>query len=106
MSRLIRDTDLIDKIEEWRSALVCTPAQYADCVVDGTLETVEEVIIDKAPTAYDVEAVVGELEAARKPHKEIADGKGWSNRDRVHAIGIVGAYNHAIEIVRGGRNEG
>lgn len=63
-------------------------------------------IVDRIPTAYSVEAVVRELEAARKPHKEIADGKGWSNRDRVHAIGIVGAYNHAIEIVkRGGRNE-
>ena len=63
-------------------------------------------LIDDCPTAYSVEAVVRELEAAREPHKQIADSKGWPNRDRVHAIGIVGAYNHAIAIVkRGGRDD-
>lgn len=76
--------------------------KYTDKVAFNMVDAIE---IAQFPTAYDVEAVVRELEAARKSHKEIADGKGWSNRDRVHAIGIVGAYNHAIEIVRGGRNE-
>lgn len=84
--RLIDADDLLKQLEEgiWNSA-------------------VEEV--KNQPTAYDVDAVVRELEAAREPHKQIADGKLFSNRDRVHAIGIVGAYNHAIEIVRGGRND-
>lgn len=61
MSRLIDADELIDGIEEWRSGLVCTTAQYVDCVVDGTLRTIENAI-EKLPTAYDVEAVVRELE--------------------------------------------
>lgn len=98
MSRLIRDTDIINAIEEWRSGLVCTPSQYADCVVDGTLETVEEVIIDKAPTAYDVEAVVRELEA--KSNGFFVDDEELGEMF-VKTIPLP----LAIEIVRGGRNE-
>ena len=41
--------------------------------------------------------LIEELEAAREPHKQIADSD-ISDRTRLHAIGIVGAYNYAIEL--------
>jgi hypothetical protein len=108
MSRLIRDTDLIDAIEEWRSALVCTPAQYADCVVNGTLETVEEVIIDKLPTAYNLEAVVKELEREIERDNEKERQYFIEGNERLGYClnGKASALKLAIEIVRrGGRND-
>lgn len=108
MSRLIRDTDIINAIEEWRSGLVCTPSQYADCVVDGTLETVEEVIIDKAPTAYSVEAVVRELETKSTFFAHEAEGDKDMGYEylTIRKYGISDGLDIAIEIVKqGGQNE-
>ena len=43
--------------------------------------------------------LIEELEAAREPHRQIADSD-FDGRARVHAIGIVGAYNYAIELAK------
>lgn len=61
-----------------------------------------EKCIDKAPTAYDVEAVVRELEAEYERQADIFHGTLDDD-----ALGQMRAYDNAIRIVkRGGRNEG
>ena len=89
MGRLIDADELINGIEEWRSALICT--QYADAIIDGTLSMIENTI-NQMPTAYSVEAVVRELEEQR-------NGEFTDEYTKF-------CFGKAIEIVkRGGRNE-
>lgn len=107
MSRLIRDTDLIDCIEEIKSGL---NGQYEDNIVNGTLETVE-FIMKKLPTAYDVEAVVQKLEEMKMAEYDDSDEEPcYADVDDIYDEGVSDgkykAYHTAIEIVkRGERNE-
>ena len=58
-------------------------------------------LVDRMPTAYDVDAVVRELEAEYEWQADIFHGT--LNDD---ALGQMRAYDNAIRIVkRGGRNE-
>ena len=58
-------------------------------------------MIDAQPTAYDVDAVVRELEAE---YEWTADT--FHGHNGLHELGQLKAYDHAIRIVkRGGRNE-
>ena len=57
-------------------------------------------LIDMQPTAYDVEAVVRELEDVLTAHEK--------QSDKYHdyfSLGAIGGIKTAIKIVRGGRNE-
>lgn len=55
-------------------------------------------LINKQPTAYDIDWVIKELEERRDYQKEFAV-------DNNFRIGIVNGFNKAIEIVKGGCNE-
>lgn len=91
MSRLIRDTELIEAMTELL-AKKCKDMELAGNIIG---------LISTQPTAYDVDAVVRELEAERK-----------SAYDKFEKYTMPSfwreayAYADAIEIVkRGGRNE-
>ena len=85
--RLIDADDLIRQLEEgvWNSA-------------------VEEV--KNQPTAYDVEAVVRELEEPFNDYREKSETMLNHRAKRLYYRGLMRGFEYAIEIVkRGGRNE-
>lgn len=63
--------------------------------------------VDNIPTAYDVEAVVRELEAKSTvaAQKTFEAAEMGFERASIHYQGIQDGLDYAIEIVRGGRNE-
>ena len=89
MSRLIRDTDLLQGLQAVRDRETGTPRMMAEWFMTMVRDT---------PTAYDVEAVVRELE--RKSNGFFADDEEFGEMF-VKTIPL----QLAIEIVRGGRNE-
>ena len=92
--RLIDADKLIMAIANWQQTLMpgWEAPNDADTIVYKTLEEVCKLIGDR-PTAYDVEAVVRELEEVFKRYY----GKAvWKNQYLTQKV---------IEIVRGGRNE-
>lgn len=94
--RLIRDDELIMAIANWQQTLKpgWSPVNDTDTVLYNTLEEVAE-LIESQPTAYDVEAVVRELEGN-------AEGFFVRNGEFIKTIPL----ETAIEIVkRGGRND-
>ena len=95
MSRLIRDTDIIEWIDTCEKKLF--PALSKE---DGTVKTNLTVVLEAiiaTPTAYDVEAAARELEQ----EKYVAYMKG-----DVAAMEHNSALNKAIAIVkRGGRDD-
>lgn len=90
MSRLIdiekiTDDEIIDYLG----------SRYASC-----LDDVRNLLSDQ-PTAYNLEAVVRELEVVLTVHK-----KQYEEYGDYFSLGVVGGIKTAIEIVkRGGRNE-
>ena len=92
MNRLIRDTDIIRKLNNLIEAIEAEPenARYAIIVA-----------VEGIDGAYDVEAVVRELEDEMN--------KCYSGYEETCGIKLIAegrGYEHAIEIVkRGGRNE-
>lgn len=92
MSRLIRDTDLLQGLQAVRDRETGTPRMMAEWFMTMVRDT---------PTAYDVEAVVRELEESLEKAEHKADEYDSGTWDDI-AIGLC----EAIEIVkRGGRNE-
>lgn len=95
MSRLIRDTDIIRKLNNLIEAINTKPDNvfYGK---EGLLEIVNAIIgaVSKVDEAYDVEAVVRELEDAKFV---------CYMEDDKEASGYNDGLNEAIEIVRGGR---
>lgn len=99
MSRLVDADELIKNIKSYTGVFNNT-GYYTrnDLIVKA---------INKTPTAYDVEAVVRELETKSELYSCEAEAdmdNGWeylSNRK----YGISAGLQKAIEIVRGGRNE-
>lgn len=59
--------------------------------------------IDKQPTAYDVDAVVKQLEEMRSLYQRLSELK---DRDHMKYIYKIEALNDAIEIVKGGGVDG
>lgn len=106
MSRLIRDTDLMQDLAECTMVAIDrsgTGLEWKDYIkLDDVVR-----VIKSQPTAYDVEAVVRELEAISTFYAHGAE----KDKDIGHAYvatrkyGISDGLDIAIEIVRGGRNE-
>ena len=108
MSRLIRDTDIIRKLNNLIEAIGAEPknARYDKA---GLLKIVNAIIVavEGIDEAYSVEAVVRELEAkstsfAHKAEYEKDIGYAYV---ATRKYGISDGLDIAIEIVRGGRNE-
>ena len=59
MSRLIKDTDLLDELQNWK-LLLHPEREPLDKIINDVLNGVED-IINNSNTAYDVRAVVQEL---------------------------------------------
>ena len=72
------------------------PEDFYDCV--NTEECMA--VINEQPTAYDVEAVVRELEDVLTAHE-----KQYDKYHDYFSLGAIGGIKTAIKIVRGGRNE-
>ena len=106
MSRLIRDTDLIDEIDEM---IECAEGYYNQDRHEGYLAALEWVkkLINETKSAYDVETVVKELEDIARSHarRQIeCEDKQWSYLADQHKY-YVRAFDETIAIVkRGGRN--
>lgn len=95
MGRLIRDTDIMAEISEWRTDAFIddnTPAYDMLCKVEG--------LINDADEAYSVEAVVRELE---KEYEATIDL--YHRTADAYYSGKAYGLDIAIEIVRGGRND-
>ena len=92
---MIDEKKLIMDIANWQQTLKpgWSPANDTDTVIYNTLEEVAG-LIESQPTAYDVEAVVRELEKNKR---------GFFILDGVTVRTIP--LDKAIRIVRGGRNE-
>ncbi len=106
MSRLIRDTDLIEWIDMCEKKLF--PALSKE---NGTVKSNLTVVLEaiaSTPTAYDVEAVVEELNAkgneffAKAVNAEI---KGESLFAEICKMAAAAVYESADIVKRGGRNE-
>ena len=100
MSRLIRDTDLMQDLAECTMVAIDrsgTGMKWEDYIkLDDVVR-----VIKSQPTAYSVEAVVRELEESLEKAEHKADEYDSGTWDDI-AIGLC----EAIEIVkRGGRNE-
>lgn len=92
MSRLIRDTDLLQGLQAVRDRETGTPRMMTEWFMTMVRDT---------PTAYDVEAVVRELEKCEFcPAIITGDYCDVENRDCTECF-----REKAIGIVRGGRNE-
>ena len=101
MSRLIRDTDVIKKLNNLIEAIETKPDNvfYGK---EGLLKIANAIIeaINKTDEAYDVEAVVRELREVLTAHE-----KQYDKYHDYFSLGVIGGIKTAIEIVRGGRNE-
>lgn len=107
MSRLIRDTDLMQDLAECTMVAIDrsgTGLKWEDYIkLDDVVR-----VIKSQPTAYDVEAVVRELEEKIEHHWERAN---FCYKNELYIansehLGKCEAFREAIEIVlRGGRNE-
>lgn len=100
MSRLIKDTDIIAALEKWEAKIppFRTMPHHQDIVNAAIRDIFKKAveIIESQPTAYDVEAVVRELEENQE---------GFFIRGHMFVRTIP--LEKAIEIVRrGGRDEG
>lgn len=98
MNDQISRQKLMEDIKKWQTEAEPEEARVMDDII---------CLIEDQPTAYDVEAVVRELEAKSELYSCEAEAdmdNGWeylSNRK----YGISAGLQKAIEIVRGGRND-
>lgn len=102
MSRLIRDTDLMQDLAECTMVAIDrsgTGLKWEDYIkLDDVVR-----VIKSQPTAYDVEAVEKELGELFNAYLEIV----LMQREGRHYVNAMHIFEKAIEIVkRGGRDEG
>lgn len=109
--RLIDADEVIEKVKNTSLDVELWTSMRPDEILKVAIEThIDHVIetIESQPTAYDVEAVVGELEEELKYHAKgelHCEEKGYESGADRHRQKVI-AYDTAIEIVkRGGRNE-
>ena len=107
--RLIRDDELIMAIANWQQTLKpsWSPVNDTDTVIYNTLEEVAG-LIESQPTAYDVDAVVRELEEKIRfyENRERRQMESRLGMAACHTNGVQQGIKFAISIVkRGGRNE-
>lgn len=85
-----------------RKALIADVKKY----VSGTpLQEMFETIIDKQPTAYDVDKVVGQLEERKDDNLRYAKLAGNTDYKKIGHICRSDEDNYAIRIVKGGIEE-
>lgn len=96
--RLIDADKVIEELDGYSLSLEVNPSMTTGDIIKKTVEICNAYflhVINETPTAYDVEAVVRELEEKSMMYS-------LNDRDCIFAIPL----NDAIEIVkRGGRNE-
>lgn len=96
MSDLISRKALMQKIGEYYNANLQSPNRGT--IVD-VVDSISEMVMD-APTAYDTEAVVEELEKLKNMHIGIAAE--LENEEKARQTQFAGVCVKAIEIVHGG----
>lgn len=101
---------LIPKIaKETNTEIAENIRMVAEVLQKGHEEDIKKLLLETIPTAYDVEAVVRELEEAMalyKTREEACHVVNCGNYAKVHYHGIQQGIKFAIEIVkRGGRND-
>ena len=96
--------ELIEELENFSFAIEINKSMTTEEIIQEVVETFHAYILEivkSEPTAYDLEAVVKELEAE---HELAADT--FHGHNGLHELGQLKAYNNAIRIVkRGGRDE-
>ena len=90
-----------------RQVLKDSIKSHNDVTFESSIEDMILQVVDDQPTAYDVEAVVRELEEKIKHHWERAN---YCHDNELYIaesehIGKCEAFRETIEIVRGGRND-
>lgn len=102
MDDLISRKQALEYISAWQQANAGAETQTEYAVIESCYRMMQNL-----PTAYDVEAVVRELEAKSTFYAHEAEGDNDMGYEylTIRKYGISDGLQIAIEVVRGGRNE-